>query len=134
MIDARTIATERQAYARMSEVSEADSVLTEGDSIQVRLQTLTQEAVYWRQFALEADRRKYRMYMASKPFHSSPPDAQIKTPAAGPGANEAEGHDSEPKTPTQNGGKAAHPLSRSVVALTEEQENGEEGQWWGLAA
>lgn len=77
--------------------------------------------MYWRQFALESDRRKYRAYMASNPFGntgtsghlqgtgwvgtksssemvSSPPDAQLKTP------NEVEGDErsSGQTTPTRS--------------------------------
>ncbi|WVW85743.1 hypothetical protein I302_107781 [Kwoniella bestiolae CBS 10118] len=49
------IAAERQAMARMQEV---------------RLQALTQENVYWRQFALEHDRRRFKGYMSTKPFRN----------------------------------------------------------------
>ncbi|OCF57407.1 hypothetical protein L486_04865 [Kwoniella mangroviensis CBS 10435] len=50
------IASERQAMARMQEIG---------------LQALTQENVYWRQFALEHDRRKFKSYMQTKPFKNS---------------------------------------------------------------
>ncbi|WWC90815.1 uncharacterized protein L201_005752 [Kwoniella dendrophila CBS 6074] len=50
------IASERQAMSRMQEV---------------RLQALTQENVYWRQFALEHDRRRFKSYMNTKPFKNS---------------------------------------------------------------
>ncbi|WVQ68217.1 uncharacterized protein L199_006424 [Kwoniella botswanensis] len=49
------IASERQAMARMQEI---------------RLQALTQENVYWRHFALEHDRRRFKDYMQTKPFRN----------------------------------------------------------------
>ncbi|WWC93631.1 hypothetical protein V866_000466 [Kwoniella sp. B9012] len=49
------IASERQAMARMQEI---------------RLQALTQENVYWRQFALEHDRRSFKSYLQTKPFRN----------------------------------------------------------------
>ncbi|WWD02430.1 hypothetical protein V865_000469 [Kwoniella europaea PYCC6329] len=49
------IASERQAMARMQEI---------------RLQALTQENVYWRQFALEHDRRRFKSYLQTKPFRN----------------------------------------------------------------
>ncbi|WWC63180.1 uncharacterized protein I303_105780 [Kwoniella dejecticola CBS 10117] len=51
----RLVASERQAMARMQEI---------------RLQALSQENVYWRQFALEGDGRRYKEYMGSKPFRN----------------------------------------------------------------
>ncbi|WVQ99911.1 hypothetical protein IAU59_007054 [Kwoniella sp. CBS 9459] len=35
---------------------------------EVRLQALTQENVYWRQFALEHDRRRFKHYLSTQPF------------------------------------------------------------------
>ncbi|WVO17744.1 hypothetical protein L204_105442 [Cryptococcus depauperatus] len=37
---------------------------------EMRLQTLAQENTYWREFALNADRRRFKSYLASKPFES----------------------------------------------------------------
>ncbi|WWC71672.1 uncharacterized protein I206_105630 [Kwoniella pini CBS 10737] len=49
------VATERQAMARMQEI---------------QLQALCQENVYWKQFALDADRRRFKDFMETKPFRN----------------------------------------------------------------
>ncbi|ODN92779.1 hypothetical protein L198_05574 [Cryptococcus wingfieldii CBS 7118] len=46
---------------------------------EIRLQTLTQENAYWREFALGADRRRFRSYVASRPF--APDQSVFHTPA-----------------------------------------------------
>ena len=66
---ARLMANERASWARMSEVSRT-RVMTSRAERKVRLQSLSQEAVYWRQFALETDRHRYRTYMGSNPFQN----------------------------------------------------------------
>ncbi|WVQ74794.1 hypothetical protein IAR50_004400 [Cryptococcus sp. DSM 104548] len=50
---------------------------------EIRLQTLTQENAYWREFALSSDRRRFRSYMSSKPFEAeqSPGHSAFQTPA-----------------------------------------------------
>nr|XP_031860151.1 uncharacterized protein CI109_004516 [Kwoniella shandongensis]KAA5527223.1 hypothetical protein CI109_004516 [Kwoniella shandongensis] len=53
------VAKEREATIRMSEI---------------RFQALTQENIYWRQFALEHDRRRFKAYLATKPFQSGGSD------------------------------------------------------------
>jgi hypothetical protein len=101
--NAMFIANERAQWARMSEVCVDCSFLFQNQiDLQVRLQALAQETVYWRQFALESDRQRYRSYMASHPFQegtrenvhrhgspatatvqASPPETELKTPAGG---------------------------------------------------
>ncbi|WRT68292.1 uncharacterized protein IL334_005268 [Kwoniella shivajii] len=55
------IAAERQAMAKMQEV---------------RLQAISQENVYWRQFALEHDRRRFQSFMSTNPFKSGEESVQ----------------------------------------------------------
>ena len=62
------------------------NTLYNGDDLanhQVRLQALSQETVYWRQFALESDRNNYRSYMASDPFQNEPPSLAASTCQSG---------------------------------------------------
>ncbi|WVF72698.1 hypothetical protein IAT40_007516 [Kwoniella sp. CBS 6097] len=52
---------------------------------EIRFQALTQENVYWRQFALEHDRRRFKNYLSSQPFKGIRPSAS-PLPPPGPQA------------------------------------------------
>ena len=46
----------------------------------MRLQTLSQENVRWRQFALESDRVKYRSYWRSNPLRDGDDNVVVTSP------------------------------------------------------
>ena len=127
LMEAKAIAIERQPSARMSEVSTIMTLCNFTEVLcQVRLQSLSQEAVYWRQFALEADRRRYNTYAAANSFHRSPPDADLQMPAGERRPSEG------PRTPTLRGARKAAQLGVSISAGLEVGDR-TEGQWWGTA-
>ncbi|ODO06624.1 hypothetical protein I350_03981 [Cryptococcus amylolentus CBS 6273] len=81
-MEKRLSAMQEQTMRWQIEVATRHSQAQMGE---IRLQTLTQENVYWREFALGADRRRFRSYVASRPFEAeqSPDQSAFHTPATG---------------------------------------------------
>ncbi|WVR07431.1 hypothetical protein IAU60_004472 [Kwoniella sp. DSM 27419] len=98
-VNLRIIAAERQASIRMQEA---------------RLQALAQENIYWRHFALEHDRRLFRLYMASRPLNGLNGRGAGKTGVARAGDGQDEG-------------------GSACGAMVASEREGDGGVWYDLA-
>ncbi|OCF40826.1 hypothetical protein I317_05361 [Kwoniella heveanensis CBS 569] len=85
------IAAEREAIARQNEI---------------RFRALTQENVYWRQFALEHDRRRFKHYLSTQPFKGiQDPDRPQPPPKPEPNTSLRPASDTRDATKTGDGAK-----------------------------